>query len=507
MAERFLLSPLLIASFVAALAIGELASGTSPYFVTMMAIAVFSACVTYNILGGLGRIAGIGFTAMALSAIVVSQVGKVVLFEPADRNLDVPQLTITVYAVYFFSLMLGTSAFSRLRVPLPKPAEVDTPTRSAYLYAVALAGGLFGAFGVAGLDLAGTAAHASLAHGFARALAYLLPFSLVVAVDTRIRATHGRHSFGWMAVWPTLAMMLLGSVSAGRGAFMTPLVIIFVTCYVRDYRFGRRHFIAAVGMTAALFFFISPFFLWARGFRGGDETIGGEAATTLRALELAPAQWQAILYQVGESDLESSGAVSYFPTTGAVTLNRLITIGKDSTLINACSTGFHYGLRSLELDFATQMPSFLYPNKPLMGSNEYLGHLDGQESDQFETTNSTITPIADSYGAFSWLGVIVFPLLVVPAIFVVYESMFDISRPWGTVAVMVLASAPAGSMGLDIADTMIRTPIYILIISWCAAWCIRMIPATGDRETSPTRGYGPSVATAAGGGQPSRSAP
>jgi hypothetical protein len=497
--RRFLLSPLAVTSLVMALVVGELVSGTSPYFVTMMAIAMLSVCVTYNVLGGLGRIAGIGFTSFALQTLVVSQVGKVILFERADQNMDVPLLTITVYAVYFFALMLGVLAFSRLRVSLPRPSEPDTSTESSYLYAISLVGGLVGAFGVAALDLAGPAAQTSLTHGFARALAYLLPFSLVLAVDARIRKTHGEHCFGWMALWPALGMMSIGFLGTGRGQFMEPLVIVFLTGHVRDFRFRRKHLAAAAVIVAALFLFISPYLLWARGWTGKAATMGEEATTMLRALESAPSQWVTIKHEVGEADLGGSGGtVSYFPTPGAVTLNRLVLISKDSTLINACSSGFHYGFTALKLDILTQVPRFLYPNKPTIGSNGYLGHLDGQESDEFETTNSTVTSISDSYGAFSWIGVVLFALLVPSAICVIYESIFDITRPWGTVAAMMLVLGWGGPMGGQISETMIKNPAYILIISWCAAWGIRMIPKTGDRRLAWKKGYRPVLHGAAG---------
>ena len=107
------------------------------------------------------------------------------------------------------------------------------------------------------------------------------------------------------------------------------------------------------------------------------------------------------------------------------------------------------------------------------------------ESDVFETTNSAITSISDSYGAFSWIGVMVFAFLVMPAIFVVYESMFKMQTPWGTVATaLLLFSLTEGSMGQKLTVSLIKDPAYVLILSWCAAWAVKLIPVTGDRAVT-----------------------
>jgi hypothetical protein len=407
--------------------------------------------------------------------LVISQFGKVLLLEKADSNLDVPRLTITVYAVYFGALMLGTFVFSRVRLSLPRPAEPNTSAQSRYLYVIALAGGLAGSLGVLAEGLAGGAAATSLTHGVARALAYMLPFSLVLAIDDRIRNTAGRHSLGWMALWPALGMMFLGFVTGGRTPVVEPVAIIFLTCFLRKFKFRRKHVLTAVGFAAIFFFFVSPYFLYVRAFRDRP-TIGEQAAVMWRVLQTAPQQWETIKNVVGQDALASPGAANYFSTPGAVTLNRFALIGPDSTLINACATGFHYGFTSIKLDVLTDR------NRPNIGSNGYLGHLDGQEGDVFETTNSTITAISDSFGAFSWAGVVVFPFLVWPAIFVIYESMFDMQRPWGTVATaLFLFSLTEGSMGHSLTEVMVKEPAYILILSWGMTWIIKMIPVIGDR--------------------------
>jgi hypothetical protein len=482
MTRTWTLPPLAVFAVVVFVFAGELLSGTNLYFASMASLSIVCACVTYNILRGLGSISGIAFTRFALSTLVISQVGKVLVLERADQNLDTPNVVISVYALYFFSAMLGTMVFSRLRLPLPKPAEPETATQSRYLYFVSLIGGLAGTALEFQAAFRGEAGATSLAHGIGLILGYFLPFSLVLAVDHRLRTTDGRHIFGWMAFWPTMVMELSGFVGGSRQGFVEPFAIIFLTCYLRNFRFRRRHLAIAMGLAAGFVLFVSPFYLYARSARE-NPTLGEQLSTMIRTLEQAPSEWSTIKYQVGSEAVEDTRAVNYFSTPSAVTLNRFALIGPDSTLISACAAGYHYAFTSLKLDLMSQIPRVLYRDKPDAGSGQFLGQLDGQEEGwEGTTTNSVITTIADSYGGFGWLGVIVFPFFVLPAIFVVYESMFDMRKPWGTVAtVYLLIGLTEGSMGQIMVNGIIKNPLYVLVLSWGAAWIVRMIPATGDR--------------------------
>jgi hypothetical protein len=350
------------------------------------------------------------------------------------------------------------------------------------LYFVSLIGGLVGtALGFQAL-FRGEAGVSSLAHGISLILGYLLPFSLVLAVDHRLRTTDGRHFFGWMAFWPTMVMEVEGFLWGSRQGFVEPFAIIFLTCYLRNFRFRRRHLAVAMGLAAGFFLFVSPFYLYARS--GRESPTFGELATTMiQTLEQAPSEWSTIKYRVSSQAVENVHAVNYFSSPGAVTLNRFALIGPDSTLISACATGFHYEFTSLKLDLMSQIPRVLYRDKPDAGSGQFLGQLDGQE-EGFEgaTTFTTITTIADSYGAFGWLGVILFPFFVLPAVFVLYASIFDGRKPWGTVATLSLIFGLAGgSMGQTVLDVGFKDPLYILVLSWVADWIVRTIPATGDR--------------------------
>ena len=99
MNRPFRITATMLFTAITFLVAGELASGTHPEFVAMMAGTMLCIAVTFNLLGGLKTISGIGFTGFALCTIVISQFAKVLFFEAADKNLEAPYLTIKVYLV------------------------------------------------------------------------------------------------------------------------------------------------------------------------------------------------------------------------------------------------------------------------------------------------------------------------------------------------------------------------------------------------------------------------
>jgi hypothetical protein len=42
-------------------------------------------------------------------------------------------------------------------------------------------------------------------------------------------------------------------------------------------------------------------------------------------------------------------------------------------------------------------------------------------------------------------------------------------------------------MGQILVNSMIKDSLYVLVLSWVAAWIVRMIPATGDRYVTVRR--------------------
>ena len=478
MLKPFKIPSMMLFATPAILAIGEVATGTKPTFAVYMACTLICIGVTYNILGGISTISGIAFASFASCTIVISQFAKVILFEAADKTLESPELTIKVYFVFYFCALIGTFVFSGLRVRLPRPLEPTTPGQVNVQYSVSLVVGLLA---TAVFEIYETSSdvseRTSSAHSLGLAFSSLLLLAIVLAVQSRIKSTSGLHSFGMKAFVPWIVIVFFGFIETTRSRILLPSVVYAFTCYASGYRFRRKHYLAAALGIGAFAFVISPFEVYARGpMRELDfQDRFYEGYNLIRTLP----DWS-VVNEASRSGAESGSREEYYERPGTFVLSRLSVIRADSNMINACAGGFHYGFTALKIDMLHNLPRFLAKNKPELDGEAYTGRVTGVNADDVENGEFLITAISDSYGAFSWLGVIVVSLLVVPAIFILYESMFDMSKPWGIVAAggfcFLFAEADMGKY-IEIA---LRAPISIVLLSYLLGAIVRMIPVRGD---------------------------
>ena len=463
---------------VALLAAGEVATGTQPIFAAYMAATLICIGVTYNLLGGIGTISGIAFSTFAASSIVISQFAKVILAEPADKSLESPNLTIEVYFVFYLSVMIGTFVYRSLRVRLPRPLEPSTLAQADLQYKVSLIGGtiasLFFEYYEASPD---PTARNTTTHSIGLALSPLLLFSVVLGVQDRIRTSQGRHSLGIKALIPSLIAMFFGFLETSRSHMLLPTAVYLFTCYVSGYRFRKKHFAALALEFAAFILVISPFEIYSRGpMRELD--FKGRLHEGVELIRTVPA-WT-VVEESSLGGVESGSREEYYDRPGTFVLSRLSAIRPDSNMINACAGGFHYGFTALKIDFRHNLPRFLDKNKPESDGASYTGRVTGINSDDFENGEFVLTAISDSFGAFGWFGVVVVGLIGFPTVFIVYESMFDIHKPWGIVATGAFCFQFAEvSMG-GMISLLVRAPIAIVVLSYAVGIFIRMIPVKGD---------------------------
>jgi hypothetical protein len=470
------ISPFTLLAAVAFLALGELLAGTRLSFVAMMSTAMICIGITYNILGGIGTMGGMFFSAFALGTLVISQFAKVFFFEAADRNLEAPQLTIEIYMIFYLCVMIGTFLFVRIRLNLPKALEPATGKQSELMYTISVSLGLIAASGI----LKGSEIQHTPARDLALVFSNLLLFSIVLAIETRISDTDGLHSFGIKVFIPAAAFMIIGFLGTSRGGIVVPILVYALTCYVKGFQFRRKHYITAALGIVAFVTVISPIEIYLRQFREPEKPFWERNYTILYHFATIP-DWPTVAAASEEANQESAGRIIYYQRSGTFVLGRFSMIRPDSNLINACSGGYHYGFTALKTDLLVLIPYFLYKNKPVNNSSEILGRVSGVITDEMENTYPSFSAISDSYGAFEWWGVILVAMFLFPAVIIIYESIFDIRRPWGIVALGVLFTSGRETGIGGLLGVAIRAPIQLLLLSYLIGGIVRMIPMRGDR--------------------------
>jgi hypothetical protein len=485
MNRAFKIPPLLLCGAVMFLGVGEIAAGTDILFVALMMLTTFCIGMAYNQLGGVSTFSGILFTVFALRTIVISQVAKVLLFEPAHKHLQNPILTISVYALFYVCAFIGIFLFAGFRVKLPKPAEPETQKHYGLLYAFALCGGVFGTvlyeLNGGGYGEQGKTIYNAW-HSAGIALSPLLLFSVVLAIDMRLRRSNGRHSVDLLVIVPWVIETFVGFGDTVRVTMLSATVVYFATCVFRGYRFRKRHYAAGAIGALGFIFLLSPIAVYARNFTEGLTWSGRIYQSTSVISEVIHNPDMLLNIEGKLTEKGNPNFSNYFTGSGVSILNRFSLIGPDSTVVYACAGGLHYGLAAVIIDFKIAIPSFLYKDKPREESGQdYIGRISGMSGDSPGVTFPAISLVSDSYGAFGWLGVIVVPLVLVPALFVQVESMYDISRPWGIVA-FGLYFLPFGEMMLGrFFSLMVRTPLYLLAFSYVLSFLIRTVPTRGER--------------------------
>ena len=363
------------------LAIAQIATGTAVPFAMEVAGTLICIGLTFNILGGISSVGGIAFMGFAASTIVISQFAKVLFLEPAQKNLEAPDLTIQVYFVFFLSVLVGTFVFGRLRIKLPKPLEPTTEVQADLLYIISFVIG-FISTAVFQYYEASEGQQTSQAHSIGLAFSSLLLLSIVVGTQSRIRKTNGLHSFGIKVFLPSIALVFFGFITTSRGQILLPCVVYALTCFVSGYRFKRRHY--AVALVVIIFFqvFISPLAIYSRETIRQEDFRGRIYEAFFLAFNVP--SWTVVRQLSQGGTGAGSSREEYYDRPGTFVLSRLSAIRADSNMISACAHGYHYGFEPLKTDLLHNLPRFIYPDKPDYDGAAFTGRVTGLNPDEVE---------------------------------------------------------------------------------------------------------------------------
>lgn len=405
------------------LLIAQFATGTPLAFALLVFAGLVAAGLTVAVLGGVTTLPGFCVAMLALKFLVVSQVSKTVLFEPATSNLSYPMTTIGALVIGMFGLLLAawcTRLIGVRRVIIEGERDVDKLHAAAivslsiglfsYLVVKLFAGGEGGGIRVGGV------------FGILRQLSFFLGLSIALGTACTIVRSGGTRLFSWLNAIPFSVQFLMGFVDAGRMKMIEPVVLLLLTALAFGYRFRPRHGLAALVAVAFGYFFLIPFGHVARS-ETRDPDFERNIASTMEFLErhfVSREGWKQFYNQYDESLADLGN--SYFDEPNGL-LDRLSLIKPMDMLVAGTVEEGESGWETVSHGFKMLPPRKLYPQKPPIGTGTILGHRAGVLDESDNGTQVSFGFIADSFSSFGWLGVAVIPCLIGLGFFLVYGSL------------------------------------------------------------------------------------
>ena len=385
--------------------VAQLVTGTSVVVALLFSLAILFGLYSIPAAGGVLTAFG------ALNAILIAKfllIGillKTMILEPADKNLLAPESTAAVMAIGFLGLLIGT--LLQRRLPTPRASLIRDVNEARMYLALTIVFLVFGYGGhlvALGPELAGGGLQTGGILGIARALSGFKNFAIVPALYFAWSRQSQRFMTHPLVLAVLLAGLIAGIFTTSKLEAMEPLALYLL---VGVLRFGIRDKRLWALAGAGVFYYaviIYPYSQYVRSNGGRQGSLSERIKVTREVFWLVATNRefrQAISRDTGEKRSEpylGDGVLKPF--------SRLAMVGEADRLISATNQQQALtGWETITWGFKLAVPSFLYPNKPIWGTGNYLGHYAGDLGSKDTQTQVSYGVMANLYNAFSYPGV------------------------------------------------------------------------------------------------------
>jgi hypothetical protein len=370
------------------------------------------------------------------------------LQQPISADMLDPNATAAVMLGGFSAVWLATIAVKRWIRVIPIFETITEPRRLMALFLLILIAGAVSAIAVriSGSDgevLAGGIWGVAKALGSTRNLA--LPILMMYLWRTG-SARWLTHPFVLLL---TLVLFGLGVLSTSKQAMAEPLVFFAIMAIAR---YGWRHPVAWACIPIAICafqFFILPISQYAR-FAGGnykDVRQAAQATADIVVGYVTDSGFREFVRRSAATSGHASEGTAYLPEN-LVAMGRFALVGEADRLVSASDIFQPTGWDTVVNSLLVAVPHFLYPDKPQLGSGNFLARYTGDLPDRDLTTQVSYGFMANAYNAFGLAWVI--PLSLITALLVLapvalISSGTIFSNPWSMFAVVSLHQVYAES--------------------------------------------------------------
>lgn len=381
----------------------QLAVGTDVTVALLFSGSILFGLYAVSLGGGVRSPAGLLNAMMIVKFLVIAIVLKVFLLSPVDENLLSPVATASVMALGFLGLLTGTwiqRALPSLRLLLI-PAVFD-PKMYFALAMVFLVCGYGGYLVAIGPELAGGELQTGGFIGVARAMSSFKSFAIVPALYYAWQLRGRRMMTHPLVLAILIIQITAGAFTTGKLDAMEPLAFYLLVGFLR-YGFMDKRLWAAASVGVIYYaLIVYPYSQYVRS-HGGREGSGQE-----RLEAMTTVLWQIAtdpdFRQMVDTKIRPYGH-SYLGEEWQP-FARFAMVGEADRLISATEEQQSFtGWETIVWGFQLMMPSFLYPEKPIWGTGNYLAHIAGDVNSSDMTTQVAYGVMANLYNAFSYGGV------------------------------------------------------------------------------------------------------
>lgn len=411
-------------AFATCLCAFELLQGTSPGFAGTVWLYILVSTLAFNVAGGMSRASGAYIFFQTVFTLILGLVAKAFVWEPADSNLRVPEVTILANLAFSFSLLLAATV---KRYVVRKKALLDgllTPsnTKQISLGCIVVAVGIDIAALVFGYE------DGSLLSALRRVNIFL-PLGMLISIFGVIRASGGRRNISGLAIMAIAYQFVIGGIlTYSKEAMFTGLAtwLIVVAATGASVSFRQIGLLGAV--LGLIVYFMVPYSQGGRNDRDKEDRLG-TAINNLSRIE----EFREDMKRT-EEEQKATGKVgpTYFDASLGL-LERLQMVSWDDALIATAVNGSTIGYYPIVTYTYSIVPHFLWPDKPYTLWGNTYAHRIGILSDEDFTTGISFSPVGESYVLGAWNSI----FFVVPFIYIVFFIVVDSlcgdvrKSPWG----------------------------------------------------------------------------
>ncbi len=412
---------------------------TGVAFSALFFLFMIVSALTFNIAGGFSRVVGAYVFWFCMLVPIIGVLWKIVINEPADSNLSVPQLTITAYLGAI--CMLALVAIITTKIDLRYVGFAAKGAELNYMQA-AIGCLVFWFF----IYFAGMFVYSVVLRELHQ-IDLFRQLAIILGTIGLIKESNGRRTLGAVNIIPMLLLFQEGLLTFSKQTMMTPLVCWLVAATYMRLRLTPPRLLAIGVFTLISFQVLTP---WsqARDLIPGDVTLG-ERWVRIGYYFTHFGEVRKHVQEIGSNDLTGMPH-HYYNSSQNGLVERLSMISSDDALFNYATLVPPLGMAPIYKDFANWVPNFIHQKEySNFGTGNYYAHLvGGYLAATDETTGISFSPVSEAYLLEGWFGV----LLLLPAIWLLLFLSIDFvcgdvrQAPWALLVIVYFAHAAPESL-------------------------------------------------------------